>query len=212
MVGDGTAGPMMAFGYKQAWLAVRDTSADAVRAALGLRDLGPVSWRVGIDLAYLNDDRLALTPPLPGAGDTLWTLVVGRWLFGERAGGRPDGRADGRPGESIVDVAALSATLRSEVQLFASHRVVELHRWQRARDGALIRSFEYLGESGEVRDWRGDPDQTERAIGLPAVLEDDTDVIVGESDVMRVAATWSVNPQTLDGLAPPGPLHAAATP
>jgi hypothetical protein len=208
MVGDetgGPGGPMMAFGYKQAWLAVRDTSADAVRAALGLRDLGPVSWRVGIDLAYLNDDRLALTPPLPGAGDASWTLVVGRWLFGERPGGLPTR-------ESIVDVTGLSATLRSEVQLFASHRVVELHRWQRARDGELIRSFDYLGESGEVRDWRGDPDQTERAIGLPAVLEDDTDVIVGESDVMRVAATWSVNPQTLDGLAAPGPLHAAATP
>lgn len=195
---------MLAFGHKQAWLAVRDTSAEAVRAALGLRDLGPVSWRVGMDLAYLNHDRLALTPPLPGAGNALWTLVVGRWLFGVRPG-EPNG-------ESIVDVAGLSATLSSEVQFFASHRVLELHRWQRARDGALIRSFDYVGQSGEVHDWRGDPDETERAIGLPAVLADDTDVIVGESDVMRIAAAWSIDPQTLDGLAPPGPLNAAVTP
>ena len=50
---------MVGFGYKQAWLAVRDGDPDAVIAALGLRDLGPVSWRVGADLAHLNQDRLA---------------------------------------------------------------------------------------------------------------------------------------------------------
>src|SRR5688500_5430864 len=71
---------MVGFGFKQAWLAVRDGRAEPVMAALGLRDLGPVSWRSGIDLAYLTDDRVVLTPPLPGADGAAWLLVAGRWL------------------------------------------------------------------------------------------------------------------------------------
>ena len=64
---------MVGFGSKQAWLAVRNGDPAAVRAALRLRDLGPVSWRAGIDLAYLTDDRVVITPPLDR-----WVLVPGR--------------------------------------------------------------------------------------------------------------------------------------
>ncbi len=138
-----------------------------------------------------------VTPPLPGADGVPWLLVVGRWLMS---------------GPSTVDVAELSELLDTEVQYFVTHRMVELHRWQRARDGELLRAFGYLGESGEVTDWRGVPDEAERAAGLPAFLDDDTDVLVGEEDVMRVAAAWSLSPVALDGLASPGPLRAAAAP
>src|SRR5919202_5486918 len=99
---------MVGFGFKQAWLAVRDAEPAAVLAALGLRDLGEVPWRDGIDLAYLTDDRIAVTPPLPGAAGTRWVLAVGRWLL----------RAD-----TGVDVIDLSAVLGTEVQFFATHRV-----------------------------------------------------------------------------------------
>jgi hypothetical protein len=186
---------MVGFGPKQAWLAVRDGDGTAVAAALGLRDLGPVSWRNGIDLAYLTDDRLVLTPPIPGAGDARWLLVTGRWLL--RAG-------------PAVDVAQLSATLGTEVQFFATYRVSELHRWQRAVDGDLTRAFEYVGETGEVTEWRGEPDDAEAAIGLPAVLNDEADILVSEDDVMRLARAWSVDPTALDGRPAPGPLRAAA--
>ena len=63
-----TGEPMVGFGGKQAWLAVRDADAALTSALLGLRDLGPVSWRTGMDLAYFTDDRVMLTPPLPGHG------------------------------------------------------------------------------------------------------------------------------------------------
>jgi hypothetical protein len=191
--------PMVGFGAKQAWLAIRDVDADMVSAVLGLSDLGPVSWRAGVDLSYLTDDRVVLTPPLPGAGDADWLLVAGRWLVQT---------------SSIVDIVTLSDLLATEVQYFATHRVVELHRWQRAYEGVLLRSFAYLGETGEVTDWRGGPDEVERAIGLPAVLsdDDDTDILVGEADVMRVAAAWSLSPVDLEGLPSPGPLRAAAVP
>ena len=191
--------PMVGFGAKQAWLAIRDVDADMVSAVLGLSDLGPVSWRAGVDLSYLTDDRVVLTPPLPGAGEADWLLVAGRWLVQT---------------SSIVDIVTLSDLLATEVQYFATHRVVELHRWQRAHEGELLRSFAYLGETGEVTDWRGEPDEVERAIGLPAMLDDDddTDILVGEADVMRVAAAWSLSPVGLDGLPSPGPLRAAAVP
>jgi hypothetical protein len=58
-----------------------------------------------------------------------------------------------------------------------------------------------LGETGEITDWQGEPDETELAIGLPRVIDDETDVLVGETDVngVRVAAAWSVSPTDLDG-------------
>ncbi len=186
---------MVGFGGKQAWLAVRERAAGPVIAALGLRDLGEVGWRDGIDLAYLTDDRVVATPPLPGAAAARWTLVVGRWLL------RPD---------VSVDPVALSADLDTEVQLFATHRVTELHRWQRAVNGELVRAFGYVGQLGEVTSWHGEPDDAERAAGLPAVLDDDSTVLVSEQDVLRVAHAWSIDPTGLDARPAPGPLRIAA--
>lgn len=187
---------MVGFGHKQAWLAVRDGDAGPVMAALGLRDLGTVGWRQGIDLAYLTDDRLAVTPPLPGAGGARWLLLVGRWLMLH----------------SPPDLAALSAVLDTEVQHFATHRVAEAHRWGRARGGVMQRQFEFVGERGEVTAWRGEPDPAERAIGLPAAVSEETDVLVSEDDVMRLAGAWSVAPPDLHGRPSPGPLRVAAAP
>jgi hypothetical protein len=188
---------MVGFGHKQAWLAVRDTDPGSVMASLDVRDLGTVSWRTGIDLAYLTDDRLVFTPPLSGARDATWLLVTGRWLLGPR---------------STVDVTSLSESLETEVQSFATYRVGELHRWERAVDGVCVRAFGYLGESGQVTEWRGDPDEAERAIGIPPELHEDTDVLVSEDDVLRLAGAWSVNPTALDRQPAPGPLRAAAVP
>lgn len=187
---------MVGFGGKQAWLAVRDTSPLIVLEALGLRDLGDVPWRTGIDLAHLNDDRVAATPPLPGARDTTWCLAVGRYLL--------------LPG-SHVDVIELSGKLQTEVQFFATHRVTELHRWQRAADGELIRSFGYVGQTGEVTSWSGDPDPAEREAGLPGQFDDDATVLVSERDVLTVAGAWSIDPTTLGGRPAPGPLRLGAS-
>jgi hypothetical protein len=189
------ADAMVGFGGKQAWLAVRDGDPASVLAALGLRDLGEVPWRDGIDVAHLTDDRVAATPPLPGARDTRWVLVVGRWML------RPD---------TAVDVVELSARLHTEVQFFATHRVTELHRWQRAVNGELARAFGYVGQTGQVISWHGDPDPAERAAGLPGEFDDETTVLVSEQDVLRVASAWSIDPTTLSGVAAPGPLHIGA--
>ena len=186
---------MVAFGPKQAWLAIQDRSHGPVAAALGLRELGTVDWRSGVDLAYLTDDRLALTPGLPGARGIDWTLVTGRWLLANA---------------STVDIVALSTELRTEVQAFSTYRYGEQHRWQHAVDGVLVRAFGYAGTEGEVTQWFGDPDETELAVGLPPAPDEEYEPLVGEADVMRVAAAWSVDPTTLAGRTAPGPLHALA--
>jgi hypothetical protein len=196
--GGGVTGELMvAFGTKQAWLAIRATSPEPVVAALGARDLGPVDWRSGLDLAYLTDDRLALTPSLPGARGAGWTLVAGRWLLASW---------------STVDIVALSSALGTEVQAFSTYRVGEQHRWQRAVDGILVRAFAYAGTAGEVTTWYGDPDETELAVGLPPAPDEDNQPLVGEADVMRIAAAWSVDPTTLAGRPAPGPLRTLAVP
>jgi hypothetical protein len=185
---------MTGFGRKTAWLAIREGDPEAVLAALDARDLGPVRWRDGIDVSYLTDDRIVLTPLLPGAGGARWLMVTGRRLLGSRA---------------AIDVAALSRTLGTEVQFFATYRVGELHRWARAIDGELTRLFTYVGETGEVELWFGDPDRAERELGLPAT-EDGGLIMVSEKDVLRLAGAWSVNPDELDGRPAPGELRAAA--
>lgn len=187
---------MVGFGGKQAWLAVAGGDAYAVLKALDLEDLGEVSWRDGIDLAHLTDDRVAVTPPLPGARDTLWTLATGRRLLLPAA---------------HVDVVELSAALRTEVQFFATHRVTETHRWLRAVDGELIRAFGYVGQTGEVTTWFGEPGPAERALGLPAEPDEETTVLINEKDVLTVADAWSIDPTTLTGRAASGPLRLGAT-
>jgi hypothetical protein len=189
---------MVGFGRKQAWLAVRGDDPVAVIGGLGVLDLGEVGWRDGLDLVHLTDDRLAVTPALPGARDASWVLVVGRHLL---------------TAFDAPEVVALSAALGTEVQYFATHRVGELHRWGRAVDGVLVRDFGFLGETGEVIRWRGDPDEAERGIGLPLDLPApgvDPDILLGEADVMHLAAAWSVDPTALDGRPSPGPLRIAA--
>jgi hypothetical protein len=182
---------MAGFGGKQAWLAVRALDAGAVIEALDLRDLGEVPWRQGLDLAHFTDDRVVVTPPLTGARDERWVLVAGRLLM------------------QPPDLVTLSARLGTEVQYFATDRVTEMHRWQRAAKGELVRAFGYVGRTGEVTSWFGDPDPAERDAGLPGVLDEETTVLVSENDVLRVAGAWSVDPSTLSGPAP-GPLHMAA--
>ncbi len=184
---------MVGFGHKTAWLAIRDGAPDSVLVALGARPEKDVTWRSGLDRAYVSDDCLVATPPLPGAHDSAWMLVTGRRLLLR---------------EHVVDPVGLSEQLGTEVQCFASDRVSEYHRWTRAVKGILVRSFAYLGASGEILGWFGDPDGIEQSIGLRDTAPDDErTVLIGQDDVMRVAASWSIDPTSLDGLPAPGPLR-----
>jgi hypothetical protein len=77
--------------------------------------------------------------------------------------------------------------------------------------GDLVRTFGYVGQTGDVTSWHGDPDPAERSAGLPATFADEeSTVLVSEQDVLRVADGWSLDPSRLDGRPAPGPLRVGA--
>jgi hypothetical protein len=125
------------FGPKMAWLAVR-AEPEPVMEALGLRDLGVVDARTGLDLAHFTFDRVVL------AVVDKWCLVAGKWLF------------------SWNGIAALSMRLGAEVQYFATDRSLVMHRWARA-DGAdvFVSDEEALVDERDVfrvaGEWSVDP-------------------------------------------------------
>ena len=127
---------MRGFGYKTGWLAVRRGDVQGVADVLGGRIAGSVTWEEGIAASYGEPSMLAVTPLLRGADDADWLLVTGSWIASEAEG---------------LNVGALSMELGDEVQLFASHRVVDWHRWDRGRAGVTVRSFEYVGDEETTR-------------------------------------------------------------
>lgn len=176
------------FGYKTGWIAVRDRSQADVVEALGLAG----GRQVAAEEAAEADVGTGVLPPLPGVGGR-WTLAVG------------DALADISP----TRLASLSALLGTQVQAFASHRVVEAHRWLCADGGHLVRHVQVLGESGELEAWTGEPTPVEVSLGLPpsATVEGEDAAfavvrLVTEESVMAVAGAWSIDPTTLAGPAP----------
>ena len=185
----------MSFGYKTAWFAVRSSNADAVIRALRLTNPVPAEAQAAITLAYDDGSsdlsgKVFVTPPLGG-----WTLATSTGFLAV---------ADAQPSQLTDLVARISAELATEVQFFATHRIVEAHLWARAINGQISRAHLYVGESGETQMDVGEPTPEEVALGLN--LRDPN-----EEDVMSVAGKWSVNPSLLDDI-PDGWLADLAKP
>jgi prophage tail gpP-like protein len=173
------------FGYKTGWVAVRSESADHVAASLGLVDCREASWQEGVAAAYSKG--VFVCPSVDGR-----ILAMGEGVI---AGG--------------VDAAALSARIGSEVQVFKTHRVVDLHAWARAEEGVLTRDFEFLGESGEIvknvglvtpaeEDEASAADCASLSMG-PVPFDDEGLDFPAEDTVMAIAAAWSLDPTSLGG-------------
>jgi hypothetical protein len=185
------------FGFKNAWLAVKDVQPHAVAEALSLRNLRDADWESGLKAAYEYPTTCAVfvTPPIDG-----WVLCVGLPLFAP---------VESRPPAFGVLATAWAAKLQTEVQYFATHRIVEAHAWARARPSGLERAYVYVGESGEKVLDVGPQTSEERALGFaffdPSSPDAEADdywereglTHVGEEHVMALAARWSVDPSTL---------------
>jgi hypothetical protein len=175
---DGPTGA--AFGYKIAWLAVRDSTTDSIADALLLEKRASVTWQAGVRSAYGDTNPVFVSPR------------TGGWVFAVHSGW-----SDRRP-----DLASLSGELDTEVQYFATHRVVELQRWARAEHGVVSRELFYVGESGEGHA-SGQPTEIEESLGFGWVLPigealPDNYETPDEQAVMAIAGGWSINPQALD--------------
>lgn len=172
--------PPVAFGYKMAWLAIRTDDPMSVVDALSLEAVEACPWPQAVEAVYSHDamaDRPAfVTPPLDG-----WTLVAGPGLFDEVSDAEPE-----RLAAYVSETARRSGT---EVQLFATHRVVEGHAWARADPDGLRRAFYYLGEIGEELVDEGEPTPIEGSRDLNPP---------DEEAVMAVAGSWSVDPTRIE--------------
>ena len=191
----------MGFGYKTCWLAVRDRTTAEVADALRLTKRVAMAFGPGTDLAY--GTGVYVTPELAG-----WTLAHSQnelWEYLEPTDTRFAAR-----------LAGLSARL-GEVQFFATHRVSEYHAWAWARDGHLLRAYCYIGDSGTIPLFIGEPTAAERAAGVgtrtfeaghESWTDDEweawLDTTPNEATVMRIAGSWSINPQTLDAVSGTG--------
>lgn len=184
------------FGYKTAWFAARGVSAEAFIAALRLQNVRRCDWSDGIEAAY-DDAKPAVfvTPAIDG-----WVLALGYPLLV---------MADAQAPNYATRTAELAARLQTEVQYFATHRVVEAHAWARANASGIERAYGYVGESGEKPVDIGEQTLEERALGFaffdPESPEAEADdywerddlTLVGEEHVMKLAARWSIDPCTL---------------
>jgi hypothetical protein len=170
------------FGPKSVWLAVASDQPGAVADALGLADRRAAGWSEALGLIQRHPPAESLpvfvSSPIRG-----WTLVVLPPSFAEL---------------DVVDLGDLSRKL-GEVQKFATHRVVDSHRWERWVDGAALRRYWWVGESGEIRLDEGEPAAAEGRVARRSDLEGDWDDLdfADENTVLDVAGEWSLDPSEL---------------
>ena len=188
------------FGYKCAWIAVRTESPLTVATALGLRNLRPSSWEEGIAAAYRYEPKVILarhaflTPPIDD-----WVLCASTAFFNLET-----------EQQLVPFLCDLSRQLRTVVQCFQTHRVVESHTWGCAEDGKLTRLYGYIGERGETLFDIGDQTNAEISLGFkffvdrsseaskPSYWEGQDLTFPDEGHVMQLAGKWSIDPTTLD--------------
>ncbi|MCA8915340.1 MAG: hypothetical protein KDB90_08005 [Planctomycetes bacterium] len=183
------------FGYKIAWLAVRSDSPATVASEIGLQGLAPCNWRAGLKHAYDSKGRAVfITPPLDG-----WVLATG-WAMdpGEEYA------------ETVPPILQKMSDQFQDAQFFLTHRVVELHVWAKAENGALVRGFgvvegiQRIWDVGplttEEENWNAnfaDPDSAE-AKNDPNYWDRADLEYPGEEHVIKLAAAWSIDPTTID--------------
>lgn len=166
------------FGYKMSWLAIRADDPESVMGKLGCTDKKMCSWRSAFDVIF-NSGQVFVTPCLDG-----YVLVLN---YGKPANDIDMGR--------LQELAARF----EEVQYFSSHRVVDLCCWVKFTGGELVRSYYYVGESGETYWNEGQLTAEEKDLGLTSLpyadMEDwDNVTFPDEEHVIQIAEKWGVDP------------------
>jgi hypothetical protein len=156
-----------------AWVAVRSLDSETVMAGLDIRHAVRTAWRQAVDTIYASQSvsvhPVLVTPALNG-----FVLVASPVFFDEAS--------DAEPERIERFVTELVSRLRTEVQYFATHRVIEGHAWARADVDGLRRAFFYLGEAGETL-----LDRMPKSTVEVQLWESTMDFIPDESTVMSVA-------------------------
>ncbi len=182
------------FGYKIAWLAIQSENINSVLEVLQLAEMQSANWASGIVAAY--NKYTFVSPPVQG-----WIFIVSSRLP------ELDLPDSSKSWEKMM--STLSKNF-SNLQYYASHRVVEYHSWAMFKNGNEIRAFAYIGDGGITAADRGKktPEEIELKQHFfdersPEASEDSywerEDLkYPDEEDVMNLAGKWSLNPQRLD--------------
>lgn len=179
----------LAFGYKCAWLAVKEDSPKRVIDLLPVYDAQHAEWSEGIPAAY--NGQVFVSPLISN-----WILVVSRALpdFGSS-------RSIDALTPWIIDA---SQRLGTVVQYFMTDRVIEYHAWCWAERGRIKRAFGWLGETGETIVNVGMRTQAEDRLGIQFYderlprNEQHERLLLDEEYVMKLAVKWSINPTILE--------------
>lgn len=187
-----------AFGYKMCWLAIKTENTDAVVNAIELTEPQASNWESGLKVAYQGFTSYAfVTPPVDG-----WTFVVSAAL--------PEVNKTGEKKAAFESFVQRLGSQFDEVCYFGTHRVVEYHAWAKVQKGKIVRGYGYVGESGETLYDVGDKTKEEQALGFnffdersveakdEKYFEREDLTFPDESDVMKIAGNWSIDPTSLD--------------
>lgn len=192
------------FGYKVNWFAVKTEDSDSVIRALDIEPGIPANWSSGISAAYGRTKGMEkipwafVSPPVRG-----WILVVGHLLpypvmhTLDRHGGI---------GQKFEAVLSRLTSQFTDVQFFGSHRVVGFVAWARAQRDQPPRIFSF--GDGDIYANIGNQTKEEARLeftnlsGLSLSAASDllfssNGKLPNETDVVKLAAKWSIDPSDL---------------
>ncbi|BBI30722.1 hypothetical protein [Cohnella abietis] len=173
-----------AFGYKNQWIAIKTADTKAIVDELNLKNVQISNWNSGLEGA--NMGYYFISPPING-----WTFVVNSRM--------PDISSENSSMSPITIITHLSERF-NEAYYFGTHRVVEYHAWAKAINGRCIRSFGFLGETGEVLIDNGDLTQEEIDNNLIFSNQSEDELnSPNEEDVLLLAKLWSQDTQLEEG-------------
>ena len=166
------------FGYNTAWLAVKCDAANDVINALHLKLIAECNWVSGINAVY-NNKKIFVSPCLDG-----FILVIGIDL------------------ELDINMLLDIGKRFGEIQYYVTNHVVDFHMWVKIVNGAVVRNYSYVGESGEVLTDEGAMTREEEQLGFAAYInsknqDGDWDGLEfpDEESVLNIAAAWGVDPK-----------------
>lgn len=167
-----------AFGYDMAWLAIPNMGSADVLKALGLKNIAPSNWTMGLTKAYEDKETVFVTPGIHG-----WTLVVGKALWE---------KIDlNQPIEKITWLQKLADSFL-EVFYFTTAGSLGNHGWFYIKNGLLVRAYGFSGELDEVMWNYGQLSQEEFKL-INGFAMGKTKVVPTEKDVLALAAAWSLD-------------------
>lgn len=184
------------FGYRMSWIAIRTSDTDTVMRSLGLSNPIVANWDSGVGTIYddaLSDTYIFITPPVRG-----WTFVCGLPL--------PQPISPAFADKLTPLLVGLSQVF-GHVQYFAAFPIIDFFGWVRMQQGRMVRGF-IIGDQGVIWD-KGRLTPEEKALGLKFYdvrgirgrKGDAGGAIVlypTEDQVLRLAASWGLDPLLID--------------